>query len=54
VLETSADGTTWTTAATVTNNTASTTSHTVTATGRYIRLSTTDSIARIYEFEAYS
>jgi len=43
----------WSTAATVTNNTASTTNHAVTATARWVRLSTTDDVARIYEFEVY-
>jgi hypothetical protein len=50
----SADATTWTTVLTVTNNTASTTDNAVSTTGRYIRLTTTDPVARIYEFEAYS
>jgi hypothetical protein len=53
-IEVSTGGGVWTTAATVTNNTAATTSHTVNATARWIRLTTTDPVARIYEFEAYS
>ncbi|MEU8080690.1 GH92 family glycosyl hydrolase [Catellatospora citrea] len=60
-LQVSANGTTWTTVATVTGNTASTTTHPLSAaTGRYVRLnisaptSTTDSAARIYEVEVYS
>jgi glucose/arabinose dehydrogenase len=52
-LETSAGGGVWTTAATVTNNTASTTTHPVSVSARWIRITTTDPIARIYEFEAY-
>jgi secreted trypsin-like serine protease len=52
-LETSADGGAWTTVVTVTNNTASTTTHPVNVNARWIRLTTTDPIARIYEFEAY-
>ncbi|MBQ1075726.1 discoidin domain-containing protein, partial [Micromonospora sp. C31] len=58
-IQTSTDGSTWTTAATVTANTASTTTHDVSPTqARHIRLtittptSTTDNAARIYEFEA--
>ncbi|MCW2504400.1 MAG: putative trypsin-like serine protease [Actinomycetia bacterium] len=53
VLETSAGGGVWTTAATVSNNTASTTTNTVTGNVRWIRITTTDAVARIYEFEAY-
>jgi hypothetical protein len=53
VLETSTGGGVWTTAATVTNNTASTTTTTVNVSGRWIRITTTDAVARIYEFEAY-
>ncbi|GAB7042526.1 MULTISPECIES: glycoside hydrolase family 6 protein [Catenuloplanes] len=49
----STDGRAWTTAATVTGNTASVTEHAVSATARWIRLSTTDPIARIYEVEAH-
>jgi secreted trypsin-like serine protease len=49
----SADGTTWTTVVTAAANTASVTTHPVSADGRYIRLATSDAIARIYEFEAY-
>ncbi|MBQ1076864.1 discoidin domain-containing protein, partial [Micromonospora sp. C31] len=58
-IQTSTDGSTWTTAATATANTASTTTHDVSPTqARHIRLtittptSTTDNAARIYEFEA--
>jgi hypothetical protein len=54
VLETSTGGGVWSTVATVTGNTASITDATVNVTARWIRLSTTDPIARIYEFEAYS
>jgi hypothetical protein len=54
VLETSTGGGVWTTAATITGNTASTTQHTVNVTARWIRITTTDAVARIYEFEAYS
>ncbi|MEU3749332.1 MULTISPECIES: endo-beta-N-acetylglucosaminidase [Streptomyces] len=49
----------WTTAATVTGNTAGTTTHPVSLTARYIRLTitrptqTTDPAARIYELEAW-
>ncbi|MFD9035807.1 discoidin domain-containing protein [Streptomyces sp. NPDC059567] len=49
----------WTTAATVTGNTAATTTHPVAAAARYVRLEitsptqTTDPAARIYEFEAW-
>jgi hypothetical protein len=53
-LEVSAGGGVWTTVATVTNNTAATTDHTINANGQWIRLTTTDPVARIYEFEAYS
>ncbi|MEV4481638.1 family 16 glycoside hydrolase [Micromonospora coxensis] len=60
-IATSTDGANWTTRATVTGNTASTTTHDVTAvTARYVRMnitaptSTTDSAARIYEFEVYA
>ena len=52
-LETSQGGGVWTTAATITGNTASVTNSTVSVTARWIRISTTDPIARIYEFEAY-
>jgi hypothetical protein len=54
VLETSTGGGIWTTAATITANTASTTTTAVNVTARWIRISTTDPIARIYEFEAYA
>ncbi|NUR92826.1 MAG: hypothetical protein HOY71_52885, partial [Nonomuraea sp.] len=49
----------WTTAVTVTGNTAGTTTHPVSTTARYVLLSITkptqnsDSAARIYEFEAW-
>jgi len=49
----------WTTVATVTGNTAATTTHPVNTTARYVRLvvtkptQTTDPAARIYEFEAW-
>ncbi|MFJ9824369.1 discoidin domain-containing protein [Streptomyces sp. NPDC101160] len=49
----------WTTAVTVTGNTAATTTHPVSLTARYVRLvitkptQTTDPAARIYEFEAW-
>ncbi|WP_443677203.1 family 16 glycoside hydrolase [Micromonospora phytophila] len=59
-IQTSADGTNWTTRTTVTGNTASTTTHDITAVAaRHVRLnitaptSTTDPAARIYEFEVY-
>ncbi|WP_244298375.1 discoidin domain-containing protein [Micromonospora cremea] len=58
-IQMSADSTTWTTAVTVTANTASVTTHDVTATARYVRLNittptqTTDPSARIYELEVY-
>jgi hypothetical protein len=54
VLEVSTGGGVWTTVATVTGNTASTTNSAVNVSARWIRLSTTDPTARIYEFEAYS
>jgi hypothetical protein len=53
VLETSAGGGVWATAATVSNNAASVTTNTVTGNMRWIRLTTTDPVARVYEFEAY-
>jgi len=53
-LAVSTGGGVWTTVATVTNNTAATTNHTINANGQWIRITTTDPIARIYEFEAYS
>lgn len=52
-------GAAWTTAVTVTGNTAATTTHPVALTARYVRLvvtaptQTTDPAARIYEFEAW-
>lgn len=60
-LQVSTNGTTWTTVATVTGNTASVTNHTITpVSARYVRLditaptSTTDNAARIYEVEVYA
>jgi chitinase len=57
-LQTSADGTTWNTVVTVTNNTAGVTTHTISATNaRYVRLNvtaptqTTDPATRIYELK---
>lgn len=59
-IATSLDGSAWTNRVTVTGNTASSTTHQITAaTARYVRLnvgtptSTTDQAARIYEFEVY-
>ncbi len=59
-IQVSTNGTAWTTVATVSGNTASTTTHDITATqARYARLnittptSTTDGAARIYEFEVH-
>jgi hypothetical protein len=57
-IQTSSDGSTFSTAVTVTGNTSSTTTHSIaTRTTRYIRLWITiagaDSAARIYEFEVY-
>lgn len=60
-IQTSTDGTTWTTRVTVTANTASTTTHPITpVTARYVRVNiqtpTQDgnAAARIYEIEVYS
>ena len=60
-LQVSSNGTTWTTVATVTGNTASVTNHPIaTTTARYVRLNitaptqTTDNAARIYEVEVYA
>jgi hypothetical protein len=53
VLETSRGGSVWRTVATITGNTAAVTDTPVDVTARYIRISTTDPVARIYEFEAY-
>ncbi len=56
-IDVSSNGTTWTRAVTVTGNTASVTTHPVTATGRYVRLNVTTptsggaAVARIYELE---
>jgi hypothetical protein len=59
-IQTSLDSSTWTTRTTVTGNTASTTTHdTPVAAARHVRLnvtaptSSTDTAARIYEFEVY-
>jgi hypothetical protein len=59
-IQTSVNGSTWTTRATVTGNTASTTTHDIAAVNaRYVRLNVTaptntdDTAARIYEFEVY-
>jgi glucose/arabinose dehydrogenase len=59
-IQTSQNGSTWTTRTTVTGNTASTTTHDIAAVNaRYVRLnvtapgSTGDTAARIYEFEVY-
>ncbi|MEU4198105.1 discoidin domain-containing protein [Kribbella sp. NPDC026611] len=59
-LQTSTNGTTWTTRATVTNNTAAVTTHTLSGvTTRYLRLNittptqTTDPATRIYELKAF-
>jgi hypothetical protein len=59
-IQTSANGTSFSTVASVTNSTASVTTHNVTAANtRFIRLNvttptqTTNNAARIYEFEAY-
>jgi hypothetical protein len=54
VLEASTGGGIWTTVATVTGNTAAVTTAPVSVTARWIRFSTTDPIARVYEFEAYA
>ena len=59
-LQVSANGTTFTTVAQVRGNTASVSTHQVTASGRYIRLNVINpeqgagGAARIYEFEAYA
>jgi hypothetical protein len=60
-IQTSPDGSTWTTRVTVTGNTASVTNHAITTVNaRYVRLNitaptqTTDAAARIYEFEVYA
>ncbi|GIF96860.1 discoidin domain-containing protein [Catellatospora citrea] len=57
-FQVSTDGTTWTTAATVTNNTANVTTTTISATSaRFVKLNittptqTTNTAARVYEFE---
>jgi chitinase len=59
-LQTSTNGTTWTTVVTVTNNTAGVTTHTIAATNaRYVRLNvsvptqTTDPATRIYELKVF-
>jgi hypothetical protein len=60
-LQVSTNGTTWTTVATVTGNTANVTNHPITpVSARYVRLnitaptSTTDNAARVYEVEVYA
>jgi hypothetical protein len=53
LIETSTGGGVWSTAATIVGNTASTTTTAVTATARWVRLSISDPVARIYEFEVY-
>ncbi|WP_051367693.1 GH92 family glycosyl hydrolase [Hamadaea tsunoensis] len=59
-IQTSADGTTWTTAVQVRGNTASVTTHPVSVTARYIKLAVINgeqggnAATRIYEFEAYA
>ena len=60
-VQTSLDGTTWTTVAAVRGNTADVTTHTISRTNaRFVRLNVvtptqdTDRAARIYEFEAYT
>ena len=59
-LQTSTDGSTWTTAAQVRANTADSTTTTTNVNARYIRLNiitptqNTNTAARIYEFEAYN
>ncbi len=54
-LQTSTDGTTWTTRANVTGNTANITTHNFAAvSARYVRFTTTDAYARVYELEVYS
>jgi hypothetical protein len=52
-VQTSTGGGVWQTAATVTGNTSSTTTHTLAANARWVRLAITDPVARIYEFEVY-
>ncbi|HVK25040.1 MAG TPA: GH92 family glycosyl hydrolase [Actinokineospora sp.] len=59
-IETSNDGTTWTNRVTVTANTANVTTHPVTVSARYVRLSvttptqTTNAATRVYELEVNS
>jgi hypothetical protein len=59
-LQVSTDGSTWTTVAAPRGNTASVTSHALSATARYVRLNvitpaqTTNQAARIYEVEVYA
>jgi len=59
-LQVSADGATWTTVVQARGNTASVTNHTVSATGRYVRLNVItptqggDTATRIYELEVYA
>jgi hypothetical protein len=56
-IEVSTDGSSWTSAVSVTGNTADTTTHPVDVYARYVRLVVTDAggdgVARIYEVEAY-
>ncbi|GAA3261039.1 GH92 family glycosyl hydrolase [Dactylosporangium siamense] len=58
-LQVSSDGTTWSTVAQVRGNTASVSSHTFTATARYVRMNViaaeqgSGGATRIYEFEVY-
>jgi hypothetical protein len=60
-VQTSTDGSTWTTRATITNNTAAVTTHSVSGiTARYVRLNITtptqgtDPAARIYELKVFA
>ncbi len=60
-IQVSSNGTSWTTVATVTGNTANVTNHPLTAvSARYVRVnisaptSTTDNAARVYEIEVYA
>ncbi|WP_239151838.1 GH92 family glycosyl hydrolase [Virgisporangium aurantiacum] len=58
-LQVSADGTTWTTVVQARGNTANSSDHPVSASGRYVRLNivtptqNTDQAARVYELEVY-
>jgi hypothetical protein len=60
-IQTSTNGTTWTTVSQVRGNTANVSTHTISATqARYVRMnilvptSNTDAAARVYEFEVYA